>query len=75
MKLPYALIQQLFDSMPLLIQIDISNYLFVFDWYMSESDPQKKAELFEQLRSFEQKYNISIIDKFIKNTAPRESGQ
>ncbi|MNW62616.1 hypothetical protein D3C74_407590 [compost metagenome] len=76
MKLPYELLQQLYDGLPLSIQVDIHNYLLIFDWYQSETDPQKKAELYDQLQALEQRFNISIIDKFdIKNTAPRESGQ
>ncbi|MNW41747.1 hypothetical protein D3C74_188960 [compost metagenome] len=76
MKLPYALLQQLYDGLPLQMQLDINNYLFVLDWYLSEPDPQRKSELLEQLKLVEQRFNLSIIAKFdIKNTAPKESGQ
>ncbi|MNW38921.1 hypothetical protein D3C74_160010 [compost metagenome] len=75
MKLPYALLQQIFDGLPLSIQVDINNYLLIFDWYQSEPDPQKQAELYDQLQALEQRFNFSIIDKFdIKKAAP-ESGQ
>lgn len=70
MKLPYVLLQQIYDGLPLAIQIDINNYLFIFDWHQSETDPQKKAELYDQLQAMERRYNISIIDKIdIKKAA------
>lgn len=57
------------------IQTDIDRYLFLYDWYLDETDPMHIELILIAMHEIEQKYNLTLDHSNTQKKPPSESGQ
>ncbi len=62
-QFPAELIKQIYDDLPAVVRIDFNNYLFVWDWLKTETNPETRAYLIGELERLEAKYGAAVDRK------------
>ncbi|MEC0237791.1 hypothetical protein P4H71_26085 [Paenibacillus kribbensis] len=52
--------KKFYDSLAPEVQRDLKKYLFLYDWYLDEPNPDARETILGEMKVFEEKYNLEV---------------